>query len=364
MKSSISSSLRLKLKKIFLITIGWLVTTLFIIFFDRITLATYGYAPQVDFYQNASVSIFAAVLAGLIGGAFLVFLLEDWLRRMPFWQVTVTVTWWFSVVFVGISIISGLLYFSILLDRTPFDKIVWQSIWGFICSAGFIKGYASWGLINMLTIFVLQVSDKYGPIIFGDFLLGKYFRPTREERIFMFLDIRSSTTIAEKLGEVKYFNLVNDFIKDCTESILASRGQIYQYVGDEIVVTWKVKKGAENANCLRCFFNIQNVIEEHAAYYLEAYGVVPEFKAGLHYGFVMAGEIGLVKKEIAFSGDVLNTTARIQSMCNGLGVDLLISKYLLDRLPQAIPFIQNAQPMGDISLRGKRKKVMLYTLTK
>ncbi|MEM9931762.1 MAG: adenylate/guanylate cyclase domain-containing protein, partial [Bacteroidota bacterium] len=182
------------------------------------------------------------------------------------------------------------------------------------------------------------------------------------ERIFMFLDLRSSTTIAEKLGEVRYFNLLYDFIRDSTESILANRGQIYQYVGDEIVVTWKVDRGIKQAYCLQCFFDIQRAIQANAEYYHNTYGLVPEFKAGLHYGHVMAGEIGLVKKDIAFSGDVLNTTARIQSMCNQLGVDILLSKYLLDRIAAEEPLIEAARFLGDIELRGKQERVMLYTL--
>ena len=98
------------------------------------------------------------------------------------------------------------------------------------------------------TLIMLMVNDKYGPGVFVDFLLGKYFKPRREERIFMFLDLRSSTTIAERLGEEKYFSFIKDVFKDATPSILDSRGEIYQYVGDEIVISWKMENGQKNAN--------------------------------------------------------------------------------------------------------------------
>jgi adenylate cyclase len=96
-------------------------------------------------------------------------------------------------------------------------------------------------------------------------------------------------------------------------------------------------------------------------YYNEKYGVVPEFKAGLHYGYVMAGEIGVVKREIAFSGDVLNTTSRIQSKCNELGVNILLSKFLLDKL-NLRPDTFTPKLMGDIVLRGKEQSLSLYTV--
>ena len=177
----------------------------------------------------------------------------------------------------------------------------------------------------------------------------------------MFLDLRSSTAIAEQLGEVRYFNFLKDVFQHATPSILYAKGEIYQYVGDEIVMSWKMENGMENANCLRCFFDIQLELRRKAAYYQEIYGVIPEFKAGLHYGFVMAGEVGVVKRDIAFSGDVLNTAARIQSKCNELGVNILLSKFLLDKL-SIPPHSFEPKKIGDLLLRGKHEKVVLYTV--
>ena len=177
----------------------------------------------------------------------------------------------------------------------------------------------------------------------------------------MFLDLRSSTTIAEKLGEIRYFNFLKDVFRHSTPGILHNKGEIYQYVGDEIVVSWKMDKGLNNANCLQCFFDVQVALRQRASYYQDTYGILPEFKAGLHYGHVMAGEIGLVKRDIVFSGDVLNTTARIQSKCNELGVNILISKYLLEKLVLP-PHTFAPERLGDMILRGKQQKVILYTV--
>lgn len=79
----------------------------------------------------------------------------------------------------------------------------------------------------MITLIILQVNDKYEPGVFSSFLLGQYFQLKREERIFMFLDLRSSTTIAEKLGEIRYFNFIKDVFRDVTPSIINSKGEIY-----------------------------------------------------------------------------------------------------------------------------------------
>jgi adenylate cyclase len=224
-----------------------------------------------------------------------------------------------------------------------------------------LQNYLFWMLIVIATLIALLVNDKYGPGVFLAFLLGRYFHPRREERIFMFLDLRGSTNIAEKLGEDRYFNFLKDAYRDATPAILRSKGEIYQYVGDEIVVSWKKQVGTNNANSLKCFYDIRSSFSEKGSYYKNKYeGFVPEFKAGLHYGFVMAGEIGIVKRDIAYSGDVLNTTSRIQAKCNDLKVNILISKFLLDSMG-SIPSQFKPSEVGRIALRGKKESLMLYT---
>ena len=119
--------------------------------------------------------------------------------------------------------------------------------------------------------------------------------------------------------------------------------------------------GLQVNNCINCFFDIQAAIQAKSQYYTKEYGYIPEFKAGLHFGSVISGEIGLVKKEIAFSGDVLNTTSRIQSKCNALGVNILLSKFLLDKL-NLRPDTFTPKLMGDVLLRGKERSLSLYTI--
>jgi len=182
---------------------------------------------------------------------------------------------------------------------------------------------------------------------------------SEEERIFMFLDITSSTAIAEQLGHIKYFELLNDFFRDVDEPIERNKGEIYQYVGDEVVVTWPLQAGVENSNCLKCFFEIVSTIEGLASEYISKYDLVPNFKAGMHYGKVSTGSIGTLKRETIYTGDVLNTTSRIEGMCNMHGVNILLSDNLADELPENKSYI--SKRIGELVLRGKSSKVTLYT---
>ena len=307
--------------------------------------------------------IFMGIIAGLLGGILLVFFWENWLRTKSYSWSLLNMFWSFTVLFFLVNILVELFRPETQsADNILTDSQSWTEAWQMITEFSFILNYFTWLAMVLLTLIALLVNDKYGPGVFVSFILGKYFHPKREERIFMFLDLRGATTIAEKLEESRYFNFLKDVFRDSTPSILKSKGEIYQYVGDEIVISWKKDTGILNANCLQCFFDIKQRLLDNASYYRKKYdGIVPEFKAGLHFGFVMVGEIGVVKRDIAYSGDVLNTAARIQSKCNELGVNILISKNLLAGLG-SLPNVFKPREIGEIDLRGKQHSLMLYTV--
>ena len=349
-------------KKILWITFGWTLISLFQFYTRYATLVSFGGdlgGFQWDLYLWAS--ILTGLIAGVIGGSIVTFLWERWLRSKNYGWALFSIFLSFTIIYGLVSAFMGVYVYHNKFGGSVFDTEVWGLVIVNLLNPIELQSYLYWLFAVLGTLIVLQVSDKYGPGMFTAFLMGKYFRPKREERLFMFLDLRSSTTIAEKLGEERYFNFLRDVFKHATPGILYSKGEIYQYVGDEIVVSWKMDNGRENANCLRCFFDVQLALRSRSAHYLETYGIKPEFKAGLHYGYVMAGEVGVVKRDIAFSGDVLNTTSRIQDKCNELGVNILLSKFLVDKLALP-PHSFEPQMIGDLPLRGKQEKVVLYTV--
>lgn len=215
-------------------------------------------------------------------------------------------------------------------------------------------------VMTLIISFINQVNRKYGPGILVPLLLGKYKYPKEEERIFMFMDLKSSTTIAEKLGHIKYSSFIRDSFMDINQILLPFNAEVYQYVGDEIVVTWRVPDGVRNLSCIRFFFNCEKQFQERAKYYMANYGFLPRFKAGLHMGKVTVVEIGDIKRDIAYHGDTLNTAARIQSVCNEHHKNFLISAYLLESLDPNHHI--RTEAMGMILLRGKSTKVEIFSV--
>ncbi len=251
-------------------------------------------------------------------------------------------------------------YFLFQFDFVPAVIKAWNNLIINIETPSFFVTMCLWALMVSFTQFMLQVNDKFGPGILWNFITGKYYHPREEERIFMFLDLKSSTTIAERIGSQKFFNLLKEIFNDITEPIISSQGEIYQYVGDEVVITWPVEKGLSGNNCLLCFYRIQHALNEKQNYYLERYNTLPSFKAGLHVGEATVGEIGIIKKDIVFSGDVLNTTSRIEGECNNHNVNIILSSALLQLMPLNGEY--QKIPLGEIQLKGKKEKVELITL--
>jgi len=215
------------------------------------------------------------------------------------------------------------------------------------------------GLVSALFSFIEQVSRKFGPGNLVKMLRGRYYRPREEQRIFMFLDLQSSTTHAERLGHVLYSRLIQDCFRDLAV-VLQNRAEVYQYVGDEAVLCWEMERGREDGNCLEAFFRFEAEIRSRADHYRELYGLVPTFKAGVNSGLVTVAEVGEIKREIAFHGDVLNTAARIQSKCNELERKLLVSAQLKDEMGDSPSFL--FEPMGSVSLRGRAQSVSIYAV--
>jgi adenylate cyclase len=215
------------------------------------------------------------------------------------------------------------------------------------------------GAVSFGFNFLKQVSRKFGPGNLRRLLLGKYYHPRREHRIFLFLDLKSSTTHAERLGHNLYSSLIQDCFRDLAVA-LEHRAEVYQYVGDEAVLCWEAESGLQDLNCLRAFYRFRDQLQQRASHYQRAYGFVPEFKAGGNIGDVTGVEVGEIKREIAFHGDVLNTAARIQALCNQHGEELLISEYLVGALPAGADF--TFKPIGAMQLRGRQAPVQVYAV--
>jgi adenylate cyclase len=275
---------------------------------------------------------------------------DERMRRLPF-SVAVLVK---SLTYVGCLVV---VFQSIALIYGLREGLTMEDFWAQFAEPDPYLQVTAGFVLYVVIVFFRQLDRLFGPGVLLRYLLGRYHRPRREARIFMFLDIKSSTSLAEQLGHEAYLAFINEFFRDISGPVLDNGGEIYEYVGDEVVLTWKEERGIKDANCLRVFFDIDSTIQKKTQRYLDQFGVVPEYKAGVHVGEVMTAEIGDLKRGLVFNGDVLNTGARIQGECARLGRRLVSSADLVARL--TLPKGWTAEEMGSVTLRGKSEPLEL-----
>lgn len=305
-------------------------------------------------------SSLALAAVGLLVGMVEIAYLNDRLARKSFTKKILYKLLFYTLALSVIILITYPAAASMDFHTSIFDRRVWDKYFRFLTSVTHLSTMVQLGVALGASLFYAEISENIGHGVLLNFFTGKYHQPTEEERIFMFLDMKSSTTIAEQLGHIRYFELLREYYADLSGPVVDYRGEVYQYVGDEIVLSWPCEAGIRDNNCIRCFFAMREALRKQSGRYREKFGLAPTFKAGLHYGKVTTGEIGVLKKEIIFTGDVLNATARIQGLCNTYDVDLLLSSDLINSLDLGPEF--QARPLGQSELRGRKEGVELYTV--
>ncbi len=249
----------------------------------------------------------------------------------------------------------GLTIVNVIVADKAFTLSAFQSR---LVSTNFVVILVYYTLFSFAFIIIKEIDRKFGPGNLRKLVAGTFYHPREIEIIVMFLDLKDSTPHAERLGHLEFGSLIQDCFIDMSV-VINFEAQFYQYVGDESILLWDVADGIEKANCLQAYFEFSRRLAERRDYYQSRYGLIPEFKAGVNIGLATVLEVGDIKREISYLGDVLNTAARIQGQCNVHGESLLISETLRNRLP-SVPEDLDIDAIGMTELRGRAEAVKLY----
>lgn len=306
--------------------------------------------PDLNYGDLAAYAGFGGFAIGLLFGLFPINNLLRFQRRTSFLSVVLISTSCYVMFFVAVIFISSSfgnsINFALSYVFSPDGLIVLFHL----------------SMSSALYHFILQINKKFGPRVLLKYTVGRYFAPKVEERAFMFLDLKSSTHLAEKLEHVSYSRLVQDCYAELTIPLIQYNAEVYQYVGDEVVLTWRMNGSFSASYCHQFAYAFQDRLEAKKDYFISNYGVRPQFKAGAHCGTVTVAEVGEIKTEIAYHGDVLNTASRIQNLCNQFEKQLLLSESLVALLPEKdrsrTIFVAEAE------LKGKESPTKIFTVAK
>jgi adenylate cyclase len=314
--------------------------------------AGYGYETSVAVAAGLRGLIRGALTGALIGAAgssFDAFVLEAPRARLvpASFMVTVAVR---SIVYLMIFLVAIAVGQFLVPNHPPARPVSISRDDVLFCFA-----------VTFVVSFVFEVNSLLGQNVLLSYVTGRYHRPRVEQRVFLIMDMKHSTAAAERLGEVEFHRLLDRLMTDLSGPIVLHAGQIYKYVGDELIATWPLARGLKDATCVRaCFVALARLAARDEDYERE-FGLTVQVRASLHCGpVVVVGEMGSIKKEIALLGDTLNTAARLVDVCRDSGDSVIASAELLDRL--VLPSGIATRSLGLIRLRGKEHAIGVCAL--
>ncbi|EMI64983.1 adenylate/guanylate cyclase domain-containing protein [Leptospira sp. Fiocruz LV4135] len=176
-----------------------------------------------------------------------------------------------------------------------------------------------------------------------------------------FSDIRSFTSISEKLQPEEVVEFLNEYMTEMVHCVNETHGIVDKFIGDAIMATWGATKtsdkDAENA------VNGSLMMREALLKFNQGRGgekkPIIQIGCGLNYGPVIAGQIGSEQRlEYTVIGDAVNLASRVEALNKPFGTDILITQNLLDHVPD----IFNVEKMQSIKVKGKEEPQVIYAV--
>jgi adenylate cyclase len=350
MRFHISRITKARLKSVFYISLLWTITDYVIALYREESSSLH---PIRNFGVREGVMFILSAIMGYI----FVFKLKRLFRNYPLWLNFILTNF---ILLISAFVIVFTVHFvnSVFVQHlsayNAFENIIAYALF----KDWLLLKVVYWLIIFFITQLFVTINDKYAPGVFLDIILGKYLQPKLEKRIVIFIDLKDSTPIAEKLEDLQYFKFLREFIYLVSAAIIEFEGSIYQYVGDEVIASWRLNN-KNSRKCMDAVIEARKNIQKQSEEFRKLYGLVPEFRVGIHVGNVTMGEIGVLKKDLAMSGDTMNTTARIRSACNELNHKFIVSKDFIDNIDLKE---WQSESLGIIDLKGKEEGIELFAL--
>jgi adenylate cyclase len=263
--------------------------------------------------------------------------MRDWLGNLPFTaNLIVRSAVYAAIITVVQAFQSGEVVGDLLGDASG------QTFWsGFIFSA----------VVSVAMNLGFSVANIIGHRAFLNFVTGRYHSPVEENRFVLYVDIAGSTGLAEQLGGVGIHRFLDRTFRLLTLIVVDYRGEVLNYVGDEVIVTWPEVVGAIDCRPLQCFVAMRCALANASQQFEREFGAAPKIRGSLHFGPVIVGEIGDVKRAIVFNGDVMNTGARLEELSRKVDGGFLASRAAMQRFKSAPPFA--VHDLGRLPIRGR-----------
>ena len=195
----------------------------------------------------------------------------------------------------------------------------------------------------------------------GKASLGEALGGETREVTVLFCDIRSFTSMSEKMAAAEVVSLLNRYFTALGQCITAHHGIINKYIGDAIMAIFGAPVASQNSaeDAFAAALDMKKALEKVNKEFAEDGLPQLRFGIGIHTGPVFAGTIGAENRmEYTVIGDTVNTASRLESLCKTYTTDLLLSEAAVEKLGNGgkLTFVADAQ------IRGKSEPMKIYTM--
>ncbi len=186
----------------------------------------------------------------------------------------------------------------------------------------------------------------------------------RRDGTVVFTDLRGFTSFAEQLQPEQVVAVVNHYLSEMTDAILAQGGTLVSYMGDGIMALFgaPLEQPDHADRALRAVREMLAVRLPRFNQWLREAGFEKAFRMGIgvNSGMVMSGNVGSAERlEYTALGDTTNTASRLESMTKEKGHQALVSGSTRERLHSEA---EGLVRLGDAPVRGRAETIELWTL--
>lgn len=306
-------------------------------------------ASRLPYY----VTILFSVIFGFFLGAYQVFFGFEFLKRVPF-----LLRIFIQLLTVQLLIMVTIVISNLILTRLEIN-IYNINIFILLTDEIAVIVYIKVQIFAVILIFFKELETLLGKQFLRHFIFDTYRNPKTERRLIMFADLRNSTSITERIGDIKYYHFLNDCYSLLNMPAFSTGAEVLKYVGDEVVLSWNIGKKPKADSAMQFYAFFKSQLEQKRSYFLKEYGAFPEFTVGLHQGEVVTAFLGDIKKQLDLSGDLMNTASRICGICSKLGQEVLMTGAVYENLNSTD---LKMRVFEDVTLRGKAEPLSLYSI--
>jgi adenylate cyclase len=175
-----------------------------------------------------------------------------------------------------------------------------------------------------------------------------------------FSDVRSFTSLSEKLSPTQVTNLLHDYLTPMTRIITEHEGTLDKFIGDAVMAFWNAPLDIENhqEKALRAALAQQDKLIELNEEFLTKYGFTIAVGIGIHSGPVRVGNMGSADLfDYTLIGDNVNLASRLEGLTKYYGQKLVVSQNIVDACGDGFVF----RILDRVRVKGKEEPVTIYT---